>query len=245
MLGLDGLIVTGTEPKHADLTQEVYWPGLAKIIDWAAANTRSTVFSCLAAHAAVLHLDGVKRRKMPRKLTGLMVCNKTRPHWATDGLADEWLTPHSRWNDVAESDLSARGYQLLTHAQGAGADLFVKAAGSQFVFMQGHPEYAGDALLKEYRRDARRFLTGEADAYPHLPFNLFEPALAAELEAVATSLREMHSPEALKVVTRLLAGAPNTAPWRVQAVQFYRNWLGMLTGATAAKRPGDGLEAPQ
>src|SRR4051794_24237826 len=58
--GADALIVTGTEPKAADLRDEPYWPELARLIDWARRATRSTLFSCLAAHAAALHLDGIE-----------------------------------------------------------------------------------------------------------------------------------------------------------------------------------------
>ena len=64
---LDGLIVTGAEPKTELLQQEPYWPELAGIIDWAKDNTTSTIWSCLATHAAVLHLDGVTRRPTARR----------------------------------------------------------------------------------------------------------------------------------------------------------------------------------
>src|SRR5207244_10741826 len=59
---LDGLIVTGTEPRSADLKAEPYWGSLTRVLDWAAGHTQSTVWSCLGAHAAVLHLDGIGRR---------------------------------------------------------------------------------------------------------------------------------------------------------------------------------------
>src|ERR1700733_6720951 len=49
---LDGLIVTGTEPKAANLRDEPYWPALSAVVDWARENTASTIWSCLAAHAA-------------------------------------------------------------------------------------------------------------------------------------------------------------------------------------------------
>jgi homoserine O-succinyltransferase/O-acetyltransferase len=64
---LDGLIITGCEPKAASLAAEPYWPALTRLIDWAAENTRSTIFSCLAAHAAVLHLDGIRRVPIGQK----------------------------------------------------------------------------------------------------------------------------------------------------------------------------------
>ena len=57
---LGGLIVTGTEPRAPDLREEPYWRTLAKLIDWAETNTRSTIWSCLGAHAAVLHADGIR-----------------------------------------------------------------------------------------------------------------------------------------------------------------------------------------
>src|SRR5262245_14499013 len=59
---LDGLIVTGTEPRVPSLSDEPYWSALTQVMDWAEHNTASAVWSCLAAHAAVLHLDGVERQ---------------------------------------------------------------------------------------------------------------------------------------------------------------------------------------
>ncbi len=71
---LDGLIITGCEPMAASLADEPYWPSLTRLIDWAAGNTRSTIFSCLAAHAAVLHLDGIKRVRVAQKYSGIFGC---------------------------------------------------------------------------------------------------------------------------------------------------------------------------
>src|ERR1700722_155595 len=46
--GVDGLIVTGSEPKAARFEDEPYWGALAELIDWADARTVSTIWSCLA-----------------------------------------------------------------------------------------------------------------------------------------------------------------------------------------------------
>src|SRR3954462_15593020 len=51
----DGLIVTGTEPLAADLKEEPFWGSLTRVLDWAEHHTRSTVLSCLAAHAGILY----------------------------------------------------------------------------------------------------------------------------------------------------------------------------------------------
>ena len=51
---LDGLIVTGTEPRAPVLSDEPYWMPFITTVEWAATHTTSTVWSCLAAHATVL-----------------------------------------------------------------------------------------------------------------------------------------------------------------------------------------------
>src|SRR5579864_2571933 len=56
---VDGLIVTGTEPRVPVLDDEPYWPALTRLVGWAENHTGSTIWSCLAAHAAVLHTDGI------------------------------------------------------------------------------------------------------------------------------------------------------------------------------------------
>ena len=75
-LKIDGLIVTGAEPNAATLPEEPFWQELTEIIDWAEANTRSTIWSCLAAHAAVLHLDGIERQRLDAKCSGIFDCAK-------------------------------------------------------------------------------------------------------------------------------------------------------------------------
>src|SRR5216683_693861 len=61
---IDGLIVTGTEPRMKNLKDEPYWATLSQVVDWARDYTVSTIWSCLAAHAAVLHVDGIERRPL-------------------------------------------------------------------------------------------------------------------------------------------------------------------------------------
>src|SRR4029077_5803018 len=60
----DGLIVTGNEPHAPRLRDEPYWPRLTQLLEWADAHTASSIWSCLAAHAAVEHFDGIGRRRL-------------------------------------------------------------------------------------------------------------------------------------------------------------------------------------
>src|ERR1700729_184654 len=76
----DGVIMTGTEPRHADLRNEPYWPALIEVLDWAEHNTTSTVLSCLAAHAGVLHSDGISRHRLAGKQFGVFEYKKIRKH---------------------------------------------------------------------------------------------------------------------------------------------------------------------
>ena len=74
--GIDALIVTGAEPRSDDLRAESYWDALAHLVDWAEIGTISSLFSCLAAHAAVLHLSGIARRKLARKMSGVFTAQR-------------------------------------------------------------------------------------------------------------------------------------------------------------------------
>src|ERR1700681_3210752 len=173
-LEIDGLIVTGAEPNAAPLTEEPFWQDLTDIVDWAKTNTRSTIWSCLAAHAAVLHLDGIERHRLGTKCSGVYDCAKLTDNWLTRDLPSPLKIPHSRLNELRASDLVASGYQVLTQSREAGVDMFGKQLGSQFVFFQGHPEYDALSLEREYLRDISRFLAGERDSYPAFPDGYFD-----------------------------------------------------------------------
>ena len=75
---LEGLIVTGTEPRSPNLRDEPYWASLISVLEWAEHNTHSAVWSCLATHAALLHLDGIDRRPLDDKRFGVFGCSPGR-----------------------------------------------------------------------------------------------------------------------------------------------------------------------
>jgi homoserine O-succinyltransferase len=117
---LDGLIVTGTEPCAANLQDEPYWPALSRLVDWARDNTASTVWSCLAAHAAVLHADGIARQPLETKLSGVFDCAAVTDHPLLADVAPRLRVPHSRLNDLPEPALRSRGYRVLSRSATAG-----------------------------------------------------------------------------------------------------------------------------
>ena len=171
---LDGIIVTGAEPRAARLTEEPYWTALAQVMDWAKENTISSLYSCLAVHAAVLHMDGVERYKLPAKCIGVFAQTKTRDHPLMHYVPATFRIPHARWNEVQEEAIASCGYSVLTKSAEAGVDCFVKQQKkSLFVHFQGHPEYETQSLLGEYRRDMGRFLRGENEVCPTMPRGYF------------------------------------------------------------------------
>jgi homoserine O-succinyltransferase len=221
---LDGLIVTGAEPKAPALPDEPFWQSLTKTINWAARNTSSTIFSCLAAHAAVLHLDGIERCPSDEKIFGLFESVRTRDHAMLAHLGPVWRVPHSRWNGLSEPDLTAHGYSVLVKSEAAGVDTFVKQVDrSLFVFMQSHPEYDSNSLMREYRRDVVQFHSGQRDRYPNVPRNYFETDVDAELEAMRDDPASQDRGQELLDRIRL------ENSWRSVTIQLYRNWLSYLT----------------
>src|SRR5205085_67987 len=132
-------------------------------------------WSCLAAHAAVLHIDGIARCPLEEKRVGLFRCEIATPHGLLTNVSAPLRVVHSRWNELPEGALADNGYSILTHSAQAGVDAFVKKRKSLFVFFQGHPEYDHRALLREYRRDVARFLRAERDSYPGMPCAYFDP----------------------------------------------------------------------
>jgi homoserine O-succinyltransferase len=226
---LDGLIVTGAEPMAPNLMDEPFWTSLTQLIEWAKHNTYSSVWSCLAAQAFVLRIDGIRRRPLEDKLFGVFESAKQADHLLTAGIPARVCMPHSRWNDIPAEALSACGYRVLTRLKNGMADAFVKQGKNLSVFFQGHPEYDPTSLLLEYRRDIRRFLNRERDSYPAIPQGYFEEDAGAALTVLKTRAISDRCEESFAAFPAAIRAAGVRSNWRSDAVQFYRNWLHHLS----------------
>jgi homoserine O-succinyltransferase/O-acetyltransferase len=235
-VGIDALIVTGTEPKAERLADEPYWGAFTQLVDWAALNTISTVWSCLAAHAAVLHLDGIERVALEEKCIGVFDCEPLGAHPLTENLPARSTVPHARWNTLDAAALERNGYALITRAAEAGVDAFVREEESLFVFLQGHPEYDAGSLASEYRRDIGRYLRGERATYPSMPRHIFDAATEAALAAFAVRATRERD-ESLFADFPLSANPMLDARWQPTAAALYRNWLALIAGQKRRKFP--------
>jgi homoserine O-succinyltransferase len=223
----DGLIVTGAEPNADMLLEEPFWKELTDVIDWAKTNTRSAIWSCLAAHAAVQHLDGIERYRLDAKCSGVYDCVKVSDDWLTKGSTSPLKVSHSRLNTLRKSDLVASGYQILTESQEAGVDIFVKQFRSRFVFLQGHPEYDALSLQREYLRDITRYLSRQRDNFPRLPAGYFDRTTENRLvNYQKRAVAERTIP--LSVEPPKLTLRPGLAFGEVASIIF-RNWLEYLS----------------
>lgn len=227
---LDGMIVTGMEPAASALCWEPAWPNLTRLINFAVFHGIPTVWSCLAAHAAVLHLDDIDRRPLSQKLSGIFECtlaNATHPLAA--GFPEQWPCPHSRHNGLPEDALRHKGYEIISASDEAGVDMFTRDSGTPFLFCQGHPEYGPDVLMREYIRDLKRHLDGEKPAPPDLPTRYFDKTTELNLRAIRDNAPSLGGDDVLARTLELARAATFTNGWRPVAVEVYRNWLTSLT----------------
>ena len=228
----DALIVTGMEPGGGALTDEPYWESFVKLLQWADANTVSSIWSCLAAHAAALCLHGVQRRRRREKLSGVFDQQLLAGHPLLAGVSEPFRLPHSRWNDLAVEELRAAGYTILSSSAATGADTFIEQRHSLFVCFQGHPEYEETSLLKEYRRDVARFLRGQQAVYPTQPQGYFSPAVSAELESFRARALAAPREELLEEFPTVDAGGVRNT-WQAPAARIYGNWLAFIAAGRA------------
>jgi len=225
---LDAVIVSGTEPRAADLRDEPYWPQLSGLFDWILRDGPPAAFSCLAAHAAVLHYDGIARRPLGAKRFGLFEHGKCAHDPLTARLPQSFKVAHSRWNELSPEALGEKGYRILTEAPEAGVELFVREGRNRLLFFQGHPEYDARSLGREYHRDVKRFLNGEREDYPDVPrhyFNATEKELLDRFRRRA--LRERH-PSLIDHYPRL---PDRLATGGSVAGAIYGAWLGPIAAA--------------
>ena len=222
---LDGLIVTGREPRMPSLAEEPYWGDFVRLLAWAQENTLSTIWSCLAAHAAVFCMDGIDRIRNLEKHSGIFDCVRVSDHRVFQNTPFQFKLPHSRWNGLPEDALSNCGYTVLTRTDHGCVDTFIRQLGSLFVFHQGHPEYETNTLLLEYRRDVGRYLRVETKTYPAMPRDYFDSVTTAALKALENQALCRPRQALLTEASNVLENATIENSWRSTAVCIYRNWI--------------------
>jgi homoserine O-succinyltransferase/O-acetyltransferase len=236
--GLDALIVSGANVSNPHLHAEPFWEPLAEVMDWAITNVTSILCSCLATHALLQHFHGIHRRRMLSKRWGVYPHRLVGPdHPLLHGTNTRFDVPCSRWNEVTSAQLAEAGIRVLVESLEGEFHLGVSADGIRMVYLQGHPEYDTESLLKEYKREVNRYLAGELGAIPPHPEGYFSPEaarIAHDFIDAAVTAREAgrtppEFPEAA-IAPRL----DNT--WTDTGKAIFNNWLGLVYRLTSHER---------
>lgn len=234
-LGLDALIVTGTNVINPALDEEAFWGPLIEVAKWAEQNVASVLCSCLATHALVKNNYSIDRRHLAAKKWGVYSHRINEPeHPLMRDVNTRFDAPHSRFNDVSRTQLTDAGVHVLADSEEVGVHLAVSPDQFRTVFFQGHPEYDAISLLKEYKREVFRYLRGELESPPPYPENYFSAdakQICSEFldEASRSKTKEVIFPE-----DRLAPLVDNT--WGDTGKAIVNNWLGLVYQTTNLDR---------
>ncbi len=228
--GLDALIITGANVVTPDVTQEPFWWPLVEVVSWAQDNVTSVLCSCLATHALLKHFHGIERKPLPSKRWGVYshrVCEAGHP--LLRDINTRFDVPHSRYNDISRAQFETAGLKVLAESAEGGVHMAASRDEFRIIYFQGHPEYDFNSLLKEYKREVHRFLSGELEAPPPFPEHyLSEQAqeLAAGWVHAATGARAAGQPMPPMPEREVEALLDNT--WGDTAKAIVNNWLGLV-----------------
>ena len=228
--GLDALIISGANVSQPSLELEPFYEQLREVVDWSYENVTSTLCSCLATHAVLEFKYGQKRQTVGKKHWGVFPHQVIdRNHPLISGVSTRFDIPHSRFNEISESQFDKADVKVLAKSS-IGVHLAVSPDLFRIVFFQGHPEYDTISLLKEYKREIALYLEDKELGYPPMPSNYFsiqnEAILneyRANLDAGTTSIKDF--PESLIATT-----LDNT--WHDSANAIINNWIGCVYQVT-------------
>ena len=117
-LGLDALIVSGANVTQPDLSAEIFWEPLKRVIDWADEHVTSTLCSCLATHAVMLARHGVRRRRLAEKCWGVFEHEVTRrDHPLVADVNTRMAVPQSRFNAIDRAAFEGAGLHVLVESE--------------------------------------------------------------------------------------------------------------------------------
>jgi len=236
--GLDALIITGANIANPSLEMEPFWKPLMEVVRWAEGNVASTLCSCLATHALLRYLYGIERRALPLKRWGVYSHRISIPrHPLLRDINTRFDVPHSRYNEISRQQLEDAGLTVLAESEAGGVHMAVSPDQFRMIYFQGHPEYDKNSLLKEYKRELIRYLSGELSSPPPIPENYFPP------EAEAMVARFLEQARIAQTNGEPLPGLPEEKmesmldnTWGDTAKALVNNWLGLVYQVTNLDR---------
>ncbi|MEM8844211.1 MAG: homoserine O-succinyltransferase [Pseudomonadota bacterium] len=223
---LDAIVITGANVMQPILTKEKFWDDLQEVLIWSKENIKSTMCSCLATHAAVKVFYDIDRKHMGNKCWGVFeheVINKD--HLLLADVQSSIKMCHSRFNDISYADFLNHKVDALITSRVAGVQLAAEKDLSM-IYFQGHPEYDDISLLKEYKREIYRYLSGDRNDYPPLPENYLDKNAIKVAEKFKQLLsNQSREIELLDQFPESLLQKSISNPWKQSAHTIFSNWL--------------------
>lgn len=240
--GLDGLIITGANLPNPDLRKNGFWEPLTEVIDWAEENVTSTLYSCLATHAYMLHTHNIQRQPLGAKRWGVFEHDVVNPdHPLTRGMDSVLAIPHSRWNEVTADQFRRAGMRILVQSDEAGVHMVTSRDGLRMVGWQGHPEYDTISLLKEWERDLGLYADGDLKQQPPYPAHYLrgnglrlaeEFRLRVEQGEYYNIIKKGQMPP--EIEQAVVSVTPNR--WNSACRTLLSNWVGAILDKTHVDR---------
>ena len=226
----DALIITGANVSNPRMETQSFWQPLQETMEWARDQVPAVLCSCLSSHAVMQFRFDQRRQALPKKLWGVFDHQVVIPsHPLAIGLPQVVQVPQSRFNEVTASQFLESGLDVIIADDIPGVHLVANPDNS-LVLMQGHPEYDGVSLLKEYKREVGLYFSGQRAEYPEPP--------VAMLNASGVKLAEAHRDlvmEAFKAsktqpeFPEHKLGECLVIPWQIASKQVFRNWLNIVS----------------
>ena len=233
--GLDALIITGANVANPRLEEEPFWEPLIEVVRWADENVASILCSCLATHALLKYLHGIERKPLEQKRWGVYSHRVSSPgHPLLRGINTRFDVPHSRYNEISRMQLEDAGLTILAESEVGGVHMAVSRDQFRLIYFQGHPEYDINSLLKEFKREVLRHVSGKLDKPPPFPEHYFQGE-AAQLARQMSQQMESGDQAAVDVLEKKLEALLDNT-WGDTAKAVVNNWLGLVYQITNLER---------
>ncbi|MDA9361711.1 homoserine O-succinyltransferase [Ascidiaceihabitans sp.] len=164
----DGLIITGAPIEHLEFEDVGYWEELTEVMNWTQTNVHSTMGVCWGGMAMINHFHGVKKHILDDKAFGCFRhknLDPTSPY--LQGFSDDCVIPTSRWTEMHQSEIDARGGLKTLLGSDEVGPCVVQDPKHRGVYIFSHFEYDSGTLKQEYDRDV------EAGTPINIPTNYY------------------------------------------------------------------------
>ncbi|WP_336249919.1 homoserine O-succinyltransferase MetA [Stomatohabitans albus] len=236
--GLDALIITGANIGPGPLQSQGFWDPLIEVISWAYDHVTSTLCSCMSSHALVNHLYGIERERLASKRWGVFAHRAVqRSHPLLRGMNTKFDMPHSRWNTLTRPSLERAGVQVLVESFSNDVAVATSPDGLRIVFLQGHPEYDTNSLLKEFKRDLTLWAQGVPAGLPPFPEHYLSPeakTILGEYMDAVINARRNGEPIPIFPESQITETLHNS--WADSARSLFANWIGLVYQLTNVER---------